>query len=83
MFFFSELHGASHLPQKLPARLKGQRGLHQMELCLALGHSKLGILYVTVYMAGTVYPNMGYIAVYPNPKRLTRIVFLSSSRNPI
>ena len=58
----AELHAASHLPQKLQARLKGQRGLHQLEPCLVLGHSKLEILYVTVYLVGTVYPNMRRIA---------------------
>ena len=61
MIFFSQFPTASHLPQRLQGRSEGQRDLYQMELCLALDHSKLETLYITVYMAGTVYPNLGYI----------------------
>ena len=52
MILFSELHAASYLPQKLQAGSEDQRGLHQMELCFPLGHSKVEIVYITVYVAG-------------------------------
>lgn len=58
--FLSELHSASHLPQKFQA---GSEGLAPDGAISCSGsHSKLGASYISVYVAGATHPVMGYIA---------------------
>lgn len=82
VMIFSLSFAASHLPQELQGRSEGQKGLPQKELCLALDHSQLDTLYITMYMAGTVHPNLGYIASEAK-KAQHELMLLPSSRNPI
>ena len=86
MIFFPGLYAAFHLPWELQAGSEGQRGLHQMEPCLALASPhpdlELEALYITMSMAGAVPPSMGYIAS-KSQRGSTKLVLLSSSRNHI